>query len=72
MHPVTYSEANPPARREWKLRDFLIHACHCTSISTRWKLERRLILVRQFPCAVNYWEAFRASGTRMIIFAPAR
>jgi len=31
MHPVTYSEANPPARRERKLRDFLIHACHCTS-----------------------------------------
>ncbi len=29
MLPATYSEAKELPRREWELRDLVIHVCHC-------------------------------------------
>lgn len=70
MHPATYAEANPLARRQRERRDFLIHVRHCTSIRTHSELERPLFFGLPVLCAVNYRAAFCASGTRMIFFAP--
>jgi hypothetical protein len=63
MHPATYAEANPLARRQRERRDFLIHVRHCTSIRTHSELERPLFFGLPAVCVVNYRAAFCASGT---------
>ncbi len=53
MLPATYSEAKELPRREWELRDLVIHVCHCTSIPSRRKLERHIVLVCQFSAPLT-------------------